>query len=438
MMKIRSFLVLSFLWVSIAAGSQENQLPTTSPGNVGLSGKRLERLDAMLQEKAERKEVAGGVALIVRAGKAGYLNAFGMADIEDGKPMQPDSLFRIASMTKAITSLGVLMLHEEGKFLLTDPVSKYIPEFKNPQVLVPNPEGSAEPYKLIPAKREITIRDLLTHTSGLAYTFSGMKYVPDLYIKENLGIGIHVCEGTVGEMVKKLAKLPLAAQPGEEFIYGLNIDVLGYLIEVTSGMPLDKFFHERIFKPLGMSDTAFFIDDDQVSRLASVYEPTPDGGLKKLPNENIRQGNLVYSAHYPYSGPKSFFSGGGGLISTAEDYAKFLQMTLNGGQLNGNRIVSRKTVELMTTGHVYGLKNPYDAFSPGSNFGYGFAVMEDSGPYGLLGSEGMYEWGGFFNTMYWVDSKEELVAVLMTQLYPSGNTDIKEKFRTLVYQAIAD
>jgi CubicO group peptidase (beta-lactamase class C family) len=358
-----------------------------------------------------------------------------MMDREAGKPMRTDTIFRIASMTKPITSVAVMILFEEGRLLLTDPISKYIPEFKDAQVLVPAAgEGSASaPYALVPAKRPITIRHLLTHTSGLTYGFFGRPHLAELYKNARISDGLTQTEESIGEMVKRLAKLPLTNQPGEGFEYGLSTDVLGRLVEIVSGMPLDKFFEERIFKPLGMKDTYFFLPQDKVSRLAAVYSPRKEGGLEKVGDKPVEIGPVVFSASYPYSGPRTHFSGGAGLCSTASDYARLLQMLLNGGELDGVRLLSRKTVELMTSGQTGNLP-----FISGYAFGLGFAVHTDRSLSGKITSMGEYNWGGFFATRFWVDPKEKMIGLMMTQIYPNNQLDLGDKFQVLAYQAIVD
>jgi CubicO group peptidase (beta-lactamase class C family) len=361
-----------------------------------------------------------------------------MADIEGQKPMRNDTIFRIASMTKPITAVALMMLYEEGKFLLSDPIAKYLPEFQNPQVLVANKEkGAEQPYKLVPAKKPITIHHLLTHTAGLTYTFQGTAYVSEMYKKAGVSDGLSQTEGTIGDMVAKLAKVPLCRQPGEGFDYGLSMDVVGRLIEVVSGMSLDAFFRERIFTPLGMKDTHFFLPEEKVGRLAALYKPTADNQLEKYSDEPVGNALMRFSASYHYKGPKTYFSGGAGLVSTAEDYWLFLQMLLNGGELNGVRLLSRKTVELMATNHI-GDTVMWDSPFDGYRFGLGFAVRTDLGAAWEIGSVGEFTWGGFFYTNFWVDPKEQLIGIMLVQLRPSNDVDLYKKFRVVTYQAIGD
>ena len=349
--------------------------------------------------------------------------------------MENDAIYRIASMTKAITSVALMMLYEEGKFLLDDPVSKYIPEFKDPKVLIVyRPEDSRfQSYTLEPAKSEITIRQLLTHTSGISYGFWGRPYIAEMYRKAGISDGLVQTDGTIGDMVKKLAKMPLISQPGEVWHYGLSLDVAGYLVEYFSGQTLQDFFHERIFAPLGMKDTYFFLPQDKIKRLTQVYVPKEGGGIAKLPEEIQTEGDTIYSTSYHYKGPQTYFSGGAGLVSTADDYYRFLQMMLNRGELNGHRLLGRKTVELMTVNQIGDLKT----FTKGYKFGLGFAVHQGPEYSGRIGSAGEYRWGGFFNTGFWVDPEEDLICIVMTQTRRIL-TDIQDKFRVMSYQAIVD
>ena len=425
------------LWL---AGSVSGQgIPTAAPAAVGLSAERLTRIDRVVEDAIDRKQIAGAVALISRRGKVAYFNRFGMMDIEAGKLMRRDAIFRIASMTKAITSVGVMMLAEEGRFLLNDPISEYLPEFKDMKVLVPAAEGELAdpPFELVPAEGEITIRHLLTHTSGITYGLFGLEHFTDLYREAGISDGLTRTEGTVGEMVEKLAKLPLMHNPGEKWSYGLSTDVLGRLIEVASGMPFDEFLRDRLFRPLGMSDTHFFLPSYKVSRLAAVYAPheNSEGGITKLPEETVQTGAAIYSSTYPYQqGPRTYLSGGAGLSSTTSDYWQFLQMILNGGEFLGQRILSRKTVEMMTVNHIGDLR----AFRESDGFGLGCAVHLGPGESGRYGSPGDFSWGGFFSTSFWVDPKEELIGIFMMQIYPNDHLDVHEKFRSLAYQSIAD
>ncbi|MFH0871919.1 MAG: serine hydrolase domain-containing protein [bacterium] len=408
-------------------------LPSASPEEVGLSSERLERVDRVMQDFVDRNQISGAVALIARHGKIAYCKSFGLMD--EGKTMCNEAIFRIASMTKPITSVAVMMLLEEGRILLKDSLSKYLPEFKNPAVLISDGDQEGQ-YHLVPAKREITIRHLLDHTSGISYGFWGRRHLGKLYAQAGVSDGLVQTEGTIAQGVSKLAKLPLMNQPGEAWEYGLNTDVLGCLVEVVSGMPLDQFFQERIFKPLGMEDTHFFLPQEKLGRLSAVYTPNGQGGVSKLPEEPVRMGSEVFSSSWHYRGPRTYFSGGAGLASTAADYVRFLQMLLNGGELEGVRLLGRETVALMTRNHIGDL----EVFlrDPDYKFGLGFAVLTDPERSGRIESKGEYNWSGYFYTRFWVDPKEDLIGIILTQIRPNRHLDLDEKFRVLTYQAILE
>jgi CubicO group peptidase (beta-lactamase class C family) len=434
---LRSVGVLLSLLLLVASSVWSQGLPVAKPAEVGLSAKRLERIGPIIQGYVDQNKIAGAVTLIARNGKVAYLKVYGMRDIEAKQPMAVDTMFRIASMTKPITSVAVMMLQEEGKLLLNDPISKYIPEFKNPNVLVLPKEGSGE-YTTVPAKREITIRQLLSHTSGLTYTFWGKKPWSEIYQKAGISDGLIQTEGRIGDKMKILAGLPLMFHPGEGWEYSLSIDVLGYLVEVVSGKTLDEFFRERIFKPLRMKDTHFFIPEPKIPRLASLYTPDPQGGLNKVEGQ-ATVGDLIYSSDFQYRGPKTYFSGGGGLVSTVSDYARFAQMLLNGGELDGVRLLSRKTVEQMTINNIGDLYvYPRYRLIAGDKFGLGFCVRTEKGQYDLTESLGTYTWSGIFCTRFLIDPKEKLISIILTQLYPFAHLTLQEQFRVLTYQAISN
>jgi len=407
-----------------AAPAQE--LSVANPESVGLSAERLARIGAAVERSIDEKRIAGAVTLVARRGHIAWFKAQGMLDREAGKPMEPDALFRICSMSKPITSLAAMMLYEEGRFLLDDPVSKYIPEFKNPKVLVKPPSG--QPYT-IPASREITIRNLMTHTSGLTYHWNGD--VGQMYKDANVAHGLLQYDGTIGDSVKHLAGMPLLFNPGDRFEYSLGVDVLGYLVEVLSGKPLDEFFRTRIFEPLGMKDTYFYPPEDKVNRLATAYTWYPEKGLSRFPDAPISEGAFTYTADYPYRGPKKLFAGGAGLCSTAMDYARFCQMMLDGGKAGGARLISRKTVELMTSDRL-------GKIGPDQAFGLGFGVDGVKAPLAELGSPGQYNWGGFFYTAFVVDPKEQMITIFMAQLHPTGDLTLDRLVHVLAYQAIVD
>ena len=415
--------LLLFLTVSVFGDG----LPMAEPGAVGLSTERLSRIDKVMEAHVAQQKIAGGVTLLARHGKIAHLGTYGMMDVASEKPMQRDTLFRIASMTKQITSVAVMMLYEEGHFLLHEPVSKFLPAFK--EMLVLPPEDAEDTVSPIPAIRQITIWNLLTHTSGLTYQWND-RLGPQ-YNDAGITHGLLQDEGTLAEKMKILAKIPLLHQPGEEVEYGLSIDVLGYLVEVVSGMSLDAFFSERIFKPLGMNDTHFFIPEAKRERIATVYERTKDGPITRKSQEPTVDGSLIYSTDYPYNGPRTYFSGGGGLVSTAPDYVRFAQMMLNGGELDGIRLLSRKTVALMTTHQL-------DEMGVDFGFGFGFSINLGESNLKQLGSVGTYSGGGFFYTSFFIDPQEQMIGIFMGQLHPSGGLDLAERIRILSYQAIVD
>ncbi|HVP47612.1 MAG TPA: serine hydrolase domain-containing protein [Bryobacteraceae bacterium] len=413
------------VWM-LAACAAAAELPAAKPESVGLSSERLERIATAVQRSIDDTRIAGAVTLVARRGQIAWLKAQGMMDREAGKPMRNDAIFRICSMTKPITSLAVMMLYEEGRFLLDDPVSKYIPEFKNPKVLVKPASGASY---TIPATKEITIRNLLTHTSGIIYHWN-----PDLgamYKDANVAHGLLPYDGTIGDSVKRLAGLPLLFNPGERFEYSLGIDVLGYLVEVVSGKTLDEFFRTRIFEPLGMKDTYFFPPENKLGQLAAAYTWYDGKGLSRFPDAPIVEGPFSYSADYPYRGARKLYSGGAGLCSTAADYARFCQMMLDNGKAGATRLISRKTVELMTHDQL-------GKAGPDQGFGLGFGVDGIKTPLSELGSPGEYNWGGFFYTAFVIDPKEQMITVFMAQLHPTGDVNLDNLFHVLAYQAIID
>jgi CubicO group peptidase (beta-lactamase class C family) len=409
------------------AGRAE-QLPAARPESVGLSAERLQRIGATVQRDIDEKRIAGAVTMVVRHGKVAWFQAQGMSDREANKTMRTDSMFRICSMTKPITSVAVMMLYEEGFFLLEDPVAKYLPEFKNAKVYVVPAKG--DPYS-IPATREVTIRDLLRHTSGLTYQWNAT--LGGLYEKANVASGLLPYDGTIEDSVKRLAGVPLLFSPGDRWEYGLSVDVLGRLVEVVSGKPLDVFFRERIFGPLGMKDTYFYPPESKLDRLAAAYTYYDGKGLNRFPDRPITEGTFAYSADYPYRGPKKLFSGGAGLVSTVEDYARFCQMFLDQDRAGAKPLLSRKSVELMTHDQL-GKISADQTFG----FGLGFGVAGVRSPLPELGSVGELSWGGFFFTSFIVDPKEDMVVIFMAQLHPTGDLTLDREVPALAYQAITD
>jgi CubicO group peptidase (beta-lactamase class C family) len=396
-------------------------LRAADPAALGFDTGRLQRLDTVIERDIQAGRLAGAVMLLKRDGQDVVFKAYGPMDIENKVPMRTDAIFRIASMSKAVTTVAALMLYEEGRFLLNDPVSKFIPEFSHSVVAVAPPPGSPREvkYVTVPAKRPISIHDLLTHQAGLTY---GDCLAIDDYKKAKLyGWYLMDHDETIGDAVKRLATLPLATQPGEGFDYGYSTDVLGYLVEVVSGMPLDRFFEERIFRPLGMKDTCFYLPPEKADRLAMVYG-LENGKLAR--KEDSKRTDFI-------NGPRKLFSGGAGLLSTASDYGRLLQMLLNGGELDGVRLLSPRTVALMHVNHV-GDHFKWDT----QYFGLGFWINEDPGRYGELVGQGAYGWGSAYFPQYLVDPKERMVAVLMTQLNPAGNNNLNQRFKITIYQAL--
>jgi CubicO group peptidase (beta-lactamase class C family) len=422
---------MTFILISIGCNHQtkKTEFSTTQsivlevgePENVGMSSDRLARIDNIVTLYLDKNWIPGAVCIIARRGKIVYHKNFGYRDIETADTIQLDDIFRIASMTKAITSVGVMMLYEEGHFLLDDPISKYIPEFKNPAILEEVNEKDST-FVSYPAKGEITIRQLLNHTSGIGYGVFN-KNLKILYGKAGIPDGgIVKTNATLEESVKALAKIPLLHEPGEKRRYGLNTDVLGYFIEVISEQRLDVFLKNRIFEPIGMTDICFSIPNDKTDRFVTLYEDSKDYDLRKSENEQY---------NYALDSNISYLSGGGGLCSTALDYAKFLQMLVNGGKYNGTQFLSRKTIDLIKTNQIGDLMGD-DAF------GLGFGITTKKNTADILSSEGNYWWSGYFNTSYWIDPSEDLIAVFMTQMRPMEHWDIHDKFQVLTYQAIVD
>ncbi|RYC51129.1 serine hydrolase domain-containing protein [Flagellimonas olearia] len=419
--KFLLFAFISLLYV----GTTAQELAKVPAEQVGLSSERLNVLTQTFQEYVDNGELSGAVALVARKGKVAYLQSFGKNDMENNIPMTESSIFRIASQTKAVISVGVMILQERGQLLISDPVGKYMPAFMETKVAVAKEDGS---YDVVKAKRPITVRDLLTHTSGVSY---GSGIAKDLWKAANIQ-GWYFADRNepIQATINRMADLPFESQPGEKWVYGYNTDILGALIEVVSGEPLDVFIKKNILDPLGMNDTHFYLPKDKRQRLATVYSAT-ENGLERAPEP----GHMVGQGAY-VDGPRKSFSGGAGLLSTAMDYAKFLQMTLNKGTFNGKQVISPKTVELMTVNHL--ASDVVYPWENGTGFGLGFSVVEDLGRRGVLGSKGEYGWGGAYHSSYWVDPKEELVVVYFTQLIPAGDIDDHGKLRALIYQALTD
>lgn len=402
------------------------RLAESAPQRVGVSPERLERINRMCEDAIREGRIPGVVALVARKGKIVYHKAFGLADAEAGRALKRDDIFRIASQTKAITATAVMMLWEEGRFRLDDPISNWIPEFKNPQVLDTFNEADGT-WTGKPARREITIRDLLTHTSGIGYgVIDGDPRFRKMYEKAGV-VDLFTTEPvTIRESVQRLARLPLHHHPGEKYTYSEGLDVLGYFIEIVSGKPFDVFLRDHLFLPLGMTDTGFYLPAEKAGRLVAVQKPS-DGKWVRYPV-------TFYDPDYPVKGAKSFFSGGAGLCSTAKDYATFLQMYLNGGELGGVRILSRTTVDVILSEQVA----PELWGGPNKFYGLAFGVVTEKGEArGGEGRAGTFDWGGYFNTQYFADPKEQVIGILMKQTQ-GGNDNTGWKFRQLVGQTVDD
>ncbi|HXA37047.1 MAG TPA: serine hydrolase domain-containing protein [Steroidobacteraceae bacterium] len=390
-------------------------LPLAAPEELGLSSLRLARLGECLGREIERGRVPGAVALVARRGRLGFFESFGHRDAASGAPMERNAIFRIYSMTKPITSVAAMMLWEEGRFLLSDPVAKYLPELADLKVAV----ARGAQIELVPLERPVTIHDLLRHTSGLTYEFRGSGAVQRMYMSAK----VYSRAQSSADQVATLSKLPLLHQPGTRWEYGRSTDVVGRLVEVLSGERLGAFFERHILAPLGMVDTAFHVPQHHQSRLAEPFARDPEsGGTVQLLE--------VRSA-------PNFESGGGGLVSTASDYARFLQMLLSGGSLDGRRLLSRKTIEFMTADHLGPITGAPDLLLPGHGFGLGFAVRLQAGIAQIPGSIGQYFWGGLAGTTFWVDPAEQLLALLLIQA-PGQRDYYRTLFRNLVYSAFDD
>ena len=407
-----------------------------SQEEVGLSTERLQRIRPIMQMWVDQQQCAGVLTLIARCGQIAHLECVGMMDIEANKAMQPDTIFRIYSMSKPITTVAALMLYEEGRFRLHDPVSKFLPLFKDTKVLVKASETGD--LTLADQEREMTMFDLLTHTSGLSYGFDPhcpidklyRKMFRDLKILDHEDRLIHPYGVSLADIIPELAKIPLRYQPGMRWHYGLSTDVLGYLVQMISDTPFDDFLQQRIFAPLNMQDSGFYVPAEKVARFAAMYGPSDKGGLRLIDAP----------ATSPYLQAHSFLSGGGGLVSTAYDYLQFAQMLLNQGEFNGARLLSRKTVEFMTMNHVSDdvLDPEFTAKYPGYGFGLGVRMVRNVAQAGHPGSEGMFNWGGAAGTDFWVDPKEDLIGIIMPQQLWDPSLKIRLDFRVLTYQAIID
>ncbi len=419
----RAMGIVLFLALPLAA-APAGKLVSARAEEVGMSAERLERIRVAMQRYVDRNDVPGVVTLVARRGRVVHYAAVGFRDAEARAPMTNDAIFRIASMTKPIASVALMMLYEEGRFLLGDPVAKWLPEFADMKVAVPaGSDRAGEPYRLVPAARPITIRHLLNHTAGLPNSYRGLTQ-PE-YAKL---AAARQPNDTVADALKRLAKLPLNFHPGDAWEYGPATDVVGRLVEVISDQTLDQFLRRRIFEPLGMEDTHFYLPATKVARFAALYQPGPDKKIRLTEAPTV-QSRFVREPHV-------YFSGSGGLVSTASDYYRFQQMMLNGGELDGVRLLGRKTVELITANSTGDL--PIWSTGRGYGFGLGYSVVKDVGEIGQPGSAGQYGWGGAFCTYFWVDPAEELIGVIMTQVRPYTHLNIRAEFQVLANQAITD
>jgi CubicO group peptidase (beta-lactamase class C family) len=397
-------------------------MQTIQPESVGLLSDRLARIQPVMQGYIDRHEFAGVVTAVSRRGQVAHLAKVGWQEIESERPMSFDAIFRIYSMSKPITSAAVMMLCEQGQVRLGDPVSRYIPGFKNSRVMVPR---NGCDYDLVPARREMTVHDLFTHSSGLSYGFDQQSALDDLYRKALWQRFEKDSSLTLADFVAILTELPLAFHPGTAFRYSFSIDVLGHIIQLASGMPFEDFLQERVFAPLGMVDTAFWVPPEKADRLAAIYGPAEEGGLKPL-DEPITS-RYLKPPHNP--------SGGGGLVSTVSDYLRFGQMLLNQGELDGTRLLGRKTVEWMLHNH---LPEAIPANGdPANGFGLGGSVLLHPGLSHQPGSVGKFGWGGAANTQWWIDPAEEMQCLLMAQYMPAFTVPITDDFAQLAYQALA-
>ncbi|MGE0699353.1 MAG: serine hydrolase domain-containing protein [Hyphomicrobiaceae bacterium] len=404
-------------------------LATVRPEEVGLSSSRLARISDWMRLQIDRSRTAGIVTLVGRRGKTAFLDVAGKADLARGTPMAADTIFRIYSMTKPLTSVAIMMLYEEARFQLDDPISRFIPAFAGSRVMTGGSRGKIE---TVPAARDITFRDLLTHTSGLSYGFMEATPVDGQYRAQK--IDFQTQDTSLKELVEKAAGVPLLAHPGTRWNYSIATDVLGYLVEVISGMPFERFLKERVIDPLKLADTDFHVPEAKHARLAANYAPDGKGGLQVIDDP----------AQSRYLKPRRVNSGGGGLVSTAADYARFCQFMLQKGELDGVRLLGRKTVELMTMNHLkgdmadMGTARFSETTYEGIGFGLGFSVMIDPAKAQIVGTPGEYAWGGAASTAFWVDPREEMYVVFLTQLMPSSTHPFRRELRVLSYQSIVE
>jgi len=432
MVFIFAFVITTFSF-SQGADNASMELKQVKPESERILSERLNKLSEQINQWIKEEQLNGATAIILRNGKIVYQKAFGFATKEKSIPMKNDNIFRIASMTKPIISVAAMMLYEEGKFLLTDPVSKFIPEFKNPVVL-DKYNAADTTYTTVPAKREITMRDILSQSSGLGYAQIGSATANAIYFKNKINGGIGTPYSTLKDVITRLAKLPLFMQPGEDFMYGLNTDVLGYLVEVISGMPLDKYLKQKIFDPLGMKDTYFFLPKEKQTRLVPLYTQQGDK-IKLRIQDSLISLNGTFSRDFPKTPNGTYFSGGAGLASTAYDYALFGQMLLNGGEMNGKRILSPGTIQIMASNQIddhlmWGDTNKT------RRFGLGFGILTEYAERTMMIPAGSYGWDGMFASHFWVDPRNKMVVVFMRNIWPTDHWDYGDRIKPLIYQAL--
>ncbi len=429
--RLKSFVVVLLLLSLCATSAYSKDTGKTGPEALGMSTERLNRIDPVLNGMVKQQQIKGAVALVARNGKVVYLKAFG--EMDEGKPMRTDTIFRLCSMTKPITAVAVMMLWEQGLFNLDDPIADYIPEFKDMKVLVMDKDAE-KGFRLDPAKTPITIRQLLSHTSGLTYGFSASPVIGQCYLENDVSDGFRLTNGTIADGMKRLAKCPLVFQPGEGFEYSLGLDVMGRFVEVVSGMSFDKFLQKNIFDPLKMKDTSFFVPQDKIGRLAALYEPSMQGGgLKKVDKRAAR--GLIYDSLYSYEGPKTYFSGGAGLHSTAADYARFAQMLAGGGSLEGARLLSPATFNAMVQNEIGDFVIGFAG--KGIKYGLGLGIYADPVANGSSVSKGSYQWAGIYSTQFFVDPARNLTGVYLVQIFPKMFTaHFPKKFEVLAEQAV--
>jgi CubicO group peptidase (beta-lactamase class C family) len=402
----------------------------TSPEAVGMSSTRLRNVSRLVQSYIDQQKLPGAISLVARHGQVVHFETYGSMDVERNTPMRSDALFRFYSMTKPIASVGLMMLYEEGKFQLDDPASKFIPELKNLKVFV---SGTADSFEVRDPSREMTVRDLLMHTSGLVARDTASP-VGELYRRAGFAGGDS--KGTLADMIGKLARIPLQVDPGSRWIYGISTDLVGYLCEVISGRPLDRYLEERVLGPLGMVDTSFTVPASKVERFAALYAPRTGSPQYKLVDDPATSG---------YVGGRTYFSGAGGLVSTAADYLRFCKMLNNGGELDGVRILGPRTLNLMTINHLPGGKdlatmaqNAGETQREGQGFGLGFAVLLDQAEAQIIGTPGEYYWGGAASTAFFVNPAEDLIMLFLTQLRPSSTYPIRRELRATIYSALVE